>query len=351
MRGGSGDRSVRTTIALALVAAAALRCAPCTAQTDEELAAARKLFTEAVADQDAKRYDTALEKFRRVASVKKTANVTFRIASCLDGLGHLAEAFVVYQEAVHLGETDRSAVEVVQAASVRAGQLDHVVPRLTVVVPADAPPGTEVRVDDALVETSSLTHALPLDPGHHTIAASAPGDVPFRTGVTLAEGSHVSISVTLQPEGTAAPPPAADGSTPTTTATTSAPPPVPSVEPPQHGAPAGAWVAFGLGGALAAGAVVSLVLQLNDLHTLDHDCTTIGSGKVSCPRSLSDTVTSAGNAARVEGPLAIGLAAGAAVAAGVGVWLLVSSPRDGVRVTPVVTQRGGMLMLGGPLAP
>jgi hypothetical protein len=346
MLGRRGDRSVRTAVALAALAVAALRCAPCRAQTEEELAAARRLFTEAVADQEAKRYDTALDKFRRVAAVKNTANVRYRIASCLDGLGRLAEALGGYQEVVRLGETDRSAAEAVQAASTRAGQLDRVVPRLVLVVPQDAPPGTQVRVDDALVETSALARALPLDPGHHTIAADAPGDVPFRTGVTLAEGSHVSISVTLLPEGTPASPP--DGSAPIApSASAPAPSPPEASHPP--GTPAGAWVAFGLGGALAAGAVVSFVLRQDNLHTLSNDCGATVDGKVSCPQSLSGPVDSASSAARLEGPLGIGLTAGAVAAVGVGVWLLVAAPGDGVRVTPVVTQRGGMLMLGGPL--
>jgi len=346
MRGTRRERTVRAALSLAVVAAAALHCVPSRAQAEDELAAARKLFTEAVADQDARHYDAALEKFRRVAAVRNTANVRYRIASCLEGLGRLAEALGGYQEAARLGEADRSAAEVVRAASERAGQLDRVVPRLVLVVPADAPPGTEVRVDDTLIGAAALADALPVDPGHHTIAATAPGDLPFRTGVTLAEGSRVSISVTLLP---ATSPPPLDASTPDAPASVGVPPPPTPETPVGHGAPAGAWVAFGLGGAFAAGAIVSLVLREDNLHTLDHDCAPAGSGKVSCPQSLSGPVDAASNAARVEGPLGIGLAAGAAVAAGVGVWLLVSAPGDGVRVTPVVTQRGGMVVVGGPL--
>ena len=60
-------------------------------------------------------------------------------------------------------------------------------------------------------------------------------------------------------------------------------------------------------------------------------------------------MNSAHDAAAVEGPLGIGLAAGAVLAGGIGVWLLASAHADGVRVAPVVTQTGGMLVLGGSL--
>lgn len=344
VRSGRLGRAARPFAAVAVVAA--LWSASSRAQTEDELASARRLFTEAVADQDARRYDSALEKFRRVAAVRNTANVRYRIASCLDALGHLAEALGDYEQAARLGEADRSAVDAVRAASARAAQLDRVVPRLLLVLPADAPPRTEVRVDDVTVDAASLRDALPLDPGHHTIAATAPGDLPFRTGVTLPEGSHVSISVTLVPE----PPAGPDSSAPAGGTTAEVPahaPPHPPPPPSGHGAPAGAWVAIGLGGALAAGLVVSFVLRASNLSTMNRDCSADGSG-LSCPQSLQEQVTSARNAAQVEGPLGIGLAASAAVAAGLGVWLWATASGD-VRVTPVVTRTGGALVLGGAL--
>jgi len=345
MRSGRRGRAARPIAVVAAVALWSLPGAPCHAQTEDELASARRLFAEAIADQDGKRYDSALEKFRRVAAVRNTANVRYRIASCLDALGHLAEAMGDYEQTARIGEGDRSAADAVRAASARAAQLDRIVPRLILVLPPDAPPQTQVRVDDAPVDAASLRDALPLDPGHHTIAATAPGDAPFRTGVTLPEGSRVSISVTLVPATPPAPEPPAQ-TTGTATVETPAPPPPPAI-PPRRGAPAGAWVAIGLGGALAAGSVVSFVLRASNLDTMNRDCTATGSG-LSCPQSRQSEVSSARDAAQVEGPLGIGLAASAVVAAGLGAWLWVSASGD-VHVTPVMTHGGGALVVGGVL--
>jgi len=318
--------------ALALALAAALHAVPCRAQSDDALAGARQLFVEAVGDEDAKRYETALDKFRRVAAVKETANVRYRIASCLEALGRRAEALASYDAAVRLGAQDPSAADVVQASRARAAQIDPTVARLSVVVPPEVRPSTEVRVDDAPIDLDSASASLPLDPGHHTIRATAPGCVPFDTAVTLSAGGRVSITVTLQPAG-AAPPP-------------SALPPAASTT------PVGAWVAIGVGGALAIGSVVSLVLRASNMSTLNRDCATTSSGSLACPSATMDEVNSAHDAAKIEGPLGIGLAAGAVVAFGIGAWLFASSPSTGASalvVMPAWTPEGGGVVLRGAL--
>jgi hypothetical protein len=255
--------------------------------------------------------------------------VRYRIATCLEALGRRAEALTSFEATQRLGAADHAA------------QLDRVVPRLSIVLPPGAPPGTEVRVDDTVVDPASLSQPLALDPGHHTIAATAPGDRPFHTALTLPEGGRLSIAVTLEPIV----PPTPEGSA---RASASAPPPPPPPPPPETngGPPAGAWVALGLGGALAAGSVVSFVLRASNVSTLDRECSTIAGG-YACPASRASEVNAAHDAAVVEGPLGIGLAVGAAVSLGVGVWLLATAPSGAVHVTPVVSPRGGMLVVGG----
>jgi hypothetical protein len=323
----------RTALALALLAT--LHAAPCRAQNDGGLAAARQLFTEAVADEDAKHYETALDKFRRVAAVKETANVRYRIASCLEALGRRAEALASYNAAVRLGAQDPSGADAVAASRARAIQLDSVVARLDVVVPPDAPAGTEVRVDDAPVDPDSLTAPVLLDPGHHTLRATAPGRAPFETAVTVAAGANVSITVTLQPA------PAA---------------PVPSPQPVETRTgttPVGAWVAVSVGGALAVGSVVSFVLRASNMSTLNRDCpTTTSTGALSCLPAAMAEVNGAHDAAKIEGPLGFGLAAGAVVALGIGVWLFASSPPSdstAVVVMPAWTGEGGGVLVRGAL--
>jgi hypothetical protein len=329
-------------LALVLAAALSLHSTPCLAQSDDALAGARHLFAEAVADQEAKRFEVALAKFRQVAAVKETANVRYRIASCLDALGRQAEALAAYDAVVRLGAQDPASADAVQASRTRGAQLEASVARLTVVVPPDAPADTEVRIDDALVDRASLAGSLPLSPGRHTLRATASGRTPFEAAVQLSAGGRVTITVTLQPVEPPAPVPPTPVPAPTPSPT-----PAPS---PSAGVPTGTWIAFGVGGVLAVGSVVSLVLRASNLSTLDGDCVTTASGSLSCPASTKGEVSSAHDAAQVEGPLGIGLAAGAAAAIGVGVWMWLASPGgspSALVIAPSVSPHAAGLFLRG----
>jgi hypothetical protein len=331
--------------ALLLALGLALQARAAVAQTDEALGAARRLFTEAVADESAKRYEAALDKFRQVAAVRETANVRYRIATCLEALGHDAEALASYESAVNLGASEPAASDVVQVARERAAKLDAAVARLVVELPARPPEGLEVRVDGAPIDASSLAAPAPivLDPGHHTLSATARGRVPFETAVVLQAGSRVSIAVTL-PEAAPAPAPSL-APTPSSATPSSADVDADG----SNGRRTVAWISLGVGGALAAGSIVSFVLQESNLSTLHRDCATKSDGNLSCPQSAAGEVNAAHDAAQVEGPLAIGLAAGAVVAVGVGAWLLATSPRAGgaAMISPTFSTQGAGFVVRG----
>jgi hypothetical protein len=83
---------------------------------------------------------------------------------------------------------------------------------------------------------------------------------------------------------------------------------------------------------------------------MNSDCgSTPGADSLSCPLSKTDEVNGARHAAQIEGPLAIGLAAGAVAALGAGIWMIAGTPHRGVALAPVVTNQGGMLVLTGRL--
>lgn len=344
---GDVMRATAIGLALSVLAGQLARTVPAAAQSAGDLDAARKLFTEAVTDEDAKRYDTALDKFKRVAAVKDTANVRYRIASCLEALGRRAEALASYEQAVKVGEQEKAAPDVMRAARDRAAELDRVVPRLTIVLPADAPATTEVRVDDAPVDRAALGQGMPLDVGHHTIGATAPGDAPFDTAVTLPEGGHVSITVMLTPLG--APPAGPPGGQPLGQGPSGQQGPGeqnPAL--PAHPSHAGTWVAFGVGGALAVGSVVTLLLRQSNINTINSDCPTSNKqGQLVCNPGTQNDVNGARSAAQWQGPLGIGLAAGAVVGIGIGTWLLVSTPSQSVSVAPAFLRDGGLLVVQG----
>jgi len=326
---------------MAPMACMALQVVPAMAQSDEALAAARRTFAEGVADESAKRFEAALEEFRRVAGVKETANVRYRIASCLEALGHRAEALASFEAVMRLGEGDSTAADAVRESRERAAQLDRIIARLTITLSTPPPSGAQLRVDGVPVDLGALGEPIRLDPGPHSITAAAPGVAPFRTGVTLLEGSRLTLTVDLAPlagaEALGAPAPLA-------------------VQTPRLAA-VGGYIALGIGGALAVGSVVSFVLRASNLATLDRDCPPGTGDTLSCPQSLAPEVNRAHDAARVEGPLGIGLAVGAAVAMAAGVWLVVkaapgatpSSARQGLRVGPLLVAHGGGIVLSDSL--
>jgi len=65
-----------------------------------------------------------------------------------------------------------------------------------VLIRASQVPGFELRIDDGLVSGTALGTRLPLDPGEHTIAASAPGHETWRTRITIASG-QMATAVTV----------------------------------------------------------------------------------------------------------------------------------------------------------
>ena len=282
--------------------------------TDDTLEAARQTFAQAVADEDAGRHEAALAEFRQVATVRDTPNVRYRIATCLEALGQRAAALEAYSAAIQTGTGDPSAADTVQAARARAALLEHVVAHVTLSFSRPPPAGVEVRVDDAVVRVEGLGALVVLDPGHHSIGASAPGAVPFRTTLTLAEGGRITVGIDLAP-----PPEAARAATGPLA-------PIPEERRAPDLTPS--WVAFGVSGLLAIGAGVAFGLRGSNLATLDRDCQR-QAGALLCPPSLSSEVSGARSAAVTEGPLGIAAAVGAGVALATGVGLYLGSEGRG----------------------
>jgi hypothetical protein len=264
----------------------------------------------------------------------------------------MAEALANYDAAVFIGEGDQAAADAVRASRERAAQIDRVVARLALVFATPPPAGVEVRVDDARVDPARLGDPIALDAGHHLVTASAPGLEPFRTGVTLPEGGQVSITVELRP---LTPGDQHRGPAPTGELQEGSAPAKPNR--PTSTRTAG-YVAFGIGGALAVGSVVSLVLRAVNMATLTGDCSKVSpSGdQLKCPAAHFADDKAAHDAARIQGPLGIGLGLGAAVAAGVGVWLVVRTPSGtrestdpGLRLGVMLVPQGGGIVLCSPL--
>ncbi len=152
--------------------------------TPGELAAARDLFARAEKDEDAGKWDDALDKLRRASSVKMTAGRRFHIALCEEKLGQLVAALADYTAADQAARQDNNK-DVLDAVAEPLRVLRLRVPTLTLEVPpAD---GTTVSIDGKPIAPGVLGVAMPVEPGTHRIEARAHGKRPYTIQVTLKE--------------------------------------------------------------------------------------------------------------------------------------------------------------------
>ena len=339
---GTRTRAALFGVGLAIALSAGGRGALAqTTPSPEELNAAREMFQDAYKDEQEKRFAQALEKFQRVAAVKESASVRYRIGSVLEQLGRLREARDAFRA---LAASKASLTVPNQAiadnAAERAHQLDRKIPKLVLRLQPDAPPDTRVTIDGASVPASATPRRIELDPGEHLIQASSAGSQPSENKVMLAEGGEVEFMVTLTGKAVVAPPP---------------PPPPPVEAPPRNNTLA--YVALGAGGVLLVSGLVLLGLREGDISDIKSACGANGS----CPLSRKDDLQSKHDQAQLFGPLGIGLGIAGLAVAGTGAYLLfrpapkseaspaaptTATPAAGIRVSPRPIAGGAMLGVG-----
>lgn len=265
------------------------------AQTEDELQKARELFQEAFKDEQEKRYEVALEKFRRVAQVKESAQVRYRIAAVLEAMDRLRESRDAYRACAamkaSLPPKDQA---VADACAEKALAVDKRIPRLVVTISGESPPAdARVTVDGVPVPTG---RPIEQDPGEHTVQGTATGMKPFEQKVTLPDnGSQIPATVTFESDAPPPPPPPPPGKT--------------------NGKTLG-WIALGGGAALMVTGVALLVVRegvIDDIHTMCPDLNNCNPVNKPAYEDKADT-------ANLYLPLGVGLTAVGALAAGFGVY-------------------------------
>jgi tetratricopeptide (TPR) repeat protein len=196
----------RTAIALAFLVAAGLwggrgGAAP----ADVDLKVARQQFARAEQDEDAGRWQDALDKLRNVLAAKQTAGVQYHIALCEENLGQLVAALADYTTAKTKAQSE-NALDVQRLVGKRLADLDPRVPRLTVHLVSDVPNAT-LTLDGATLANERMGTAMPVDPGTHRVEATAPDRPPSGVEVTMHERDTTVLDVKLAPAGEPSPPP------------------------------------------------------------------------------------------------------------------------------------------------
>jgi hypothetical protein len=183
-------------LAAALVAALAIAAPRASAEeaADGSAAAAESLFQEARRLMGTKDYREACPKFLASQRIAPAVGTLLNLADCYEKNGQLASAWARFHEAIafarRIGRADREKV-----ARERADRLEPRLLRLTI---TSATEGVDVTLDGAPLDEAALGTGVPVDPGEHTIKASAEGKLPFSTTIEVSERTR-SVGVEIPP--------------------------------------------------------------------------------------------------------------------------------------------------------
>lgn len=129
------------------------------------------------------RWAEACPLFAEAHRVQKEAiGITLNLAECYEHVGKTASAWSAFREAEFLAKNAHDA-DRAQYAHDHGTAIEPSLSRLK--IEAQPTPGLMVRRDDQDVGAGILGAALPVDPGTHTIEATAPGHLVWSTSVVI----------------------------------------------------------------------------------------------------------------------------------------------------------------------
>jgi hypothetical protein len=264
--------------------------------------------------------------------LRKRGDTLLNLAECHRRQGKTATAWREFDEAIKYAQE----VEFTEAIKAAEGLRDHLatmLSRLRVDVRAPKLPELQVWLDGKELPAAQWGEPLFVDPGPHTVRATAAEHSPFEKQVDVKPlgGEEAIVSVTLKPIAKPPPPP----------------PPPPEVE----GFPLWTFALTGGASAIALGLSVAFgvdTVAAND--ELNEGCG--GEQRLACPASLDPL----GLREREERSFGLfvglgvaGLAGAAATAIGLGVALGADAETaaGSVSLVPLAYPSGGGAMLGG----
>jgi hypothetical protein len=186
----------------ALVLAAITVSGSAGAETSDAVAA-QALFDQARALMASGKADQACPKFAESQRLDPGVGTLLNLAACYETSGRPASAWSTFLEAESAARAANNA-EGVRVSRERAAALAPKLTKLRVTVNQAALEGLEVRRDGRLVGREQWGLEIPVDPGKHTLSASAPGHLPWQTELEARDpGRTVSVEVpALEPAPT-----------------------------------------------------------------------------------------------------------------------------------------------------
>jgi serine/threonine-protein kinase len=181
-------RAASAVLACALVLLPAQRLSAQGSADDK--AAAEALFDQGIAHMREGKLEQACGELERSQSLERGIGTMLYLAECYEKLGRNASAWALFREAASVaaaqGEAERARV-----GAQRADRLAPTLSRLTLQVPAENKiDGFELTRNGQPVRAATWAVAVPVDPGQHVLAASAPGRLSWSQTVTVRPGGE-----------------------------------------------------------------------------------------------------------------------------------------------------------------
>jgi hypothetical protein len=324
--------------AAATLLLATLAAAPARAQLSaEDEALALQLFDEGRALLGAGKVDEACRKLEESRRLDPLPGTLLNTAVCHEQQGRTATAVAELREARALAERDHRDDRVALVERhLRA--LEGKVSSVVIVVPPEADrPDLDVTRDATPVGRAAWGTRLPVDPGAHTIEASAPNKKAWRVALDVAPGGDVQTATVAPLEDApaatlaVAPPPVAMT------------PPAPPSE--RHGLSTRRTTAVVTAGVAVAAAGLGTFFGVRALAKHDDPAATCTLEPCTAAIALNDSAKWAADASTLSFGVAL-----AAMGAGAILWFTDASGRadhGGIRLIPDVTKGRAAIDVGG----
>lgn len=170
------------------------------APSASDKATAQTLFDDALKLLANKRFKEACAKLEESDRLDPAMGTKYRLAECYEKVGRTASAWALFREvadearAATLHDREKKARE-------RAAQLETKLAKLSIVVDATTA-GLKVRRNGDDIGEGQWSTPVPIDPGTHTIEASAPGKAPWSTTVEVNASENAVVHVPALKEAT-----------------------------------------------------------------------------------------------------------------------------------------------------
>ncbi|MBK9261951.1 MAG: hypothetical protein IPM54_19370 [Polyangiaceae bacterium] len=187
---------MRKTVMLVLISTLVTAAPDVYAQaTPTDVAMAKDFFEQGMEAMRAKDYAKACPLLADSDHLDPLPSTKGNLAVCYEHLGRIASAWKLF-EAVAAAYQDQGDEKLANFAQEHANDLRPRLPRIKIVLPpGSAASGLKIERDGETVEEMYLGKEVPVDPGAHTIKASAVGKKTWETSESVAERAVIVVTI------------------------------------------------------------------------------------------------------------------------------------------------------------